>query len=232
MYPSHVADPTIWMGWFCRMLDGCTGNSGAVRSISRVSNAFFACFLKLDILYSSIYFILSGGFMVKRYLLIWSILLVSGCSVYSFRSTNLPPEIKTIYIPIFESDLTGEELIVDIKEIITTAVQDEFVSITSLTLADEENADAVFIGRLKSYSRDVSNYDQSENPTDYKITLSIQGEFRNLIAEDVVWQQTDFSRDEYYVVDETKDDLGEQEALDKLVEITARDLVSAATENW
>lgn len=162
--------------------------------------------------------------------LLLSLTLLS-CGVYSFRSTNLPPEIQTIYIPIFESNLSGDDLTIDIREDVTTAVQEEFLRLTRLTLDDEENADAVFIGALNRYTRDVSNFDENENPTEYRITLSLKGEFRNLVADEVIWQSS-LSSFTFYEVDEGQDDLGEGDALNELIEKAARDLVLKATENW
>ncbi|OQY29098.1 MAG: hypothetical protein B6244_05155 [Candidatus Cloacimonetes bacterium 4572_55] len=159
-------------------------------------------------------------------------LLLLHCGVYSFRSGSLPPEIKTVYIPIFESELQGEETNIDIKERITETLQEEFTRTTRLTLADEENSDSIFIGSLRRYTREVANYDESENPIDYKITLIIKCEFTNLVADQVIWQQSGFASFEFYEVDESQDDLGEEEALEQLIDKAARDMVIKATENW
>ena len=169
---------------------------------------------------------------MKKLGLLMMCALVLNCGVYSFRSTNLPSELKTIYIPIFESELRGEEVILDVKEDLTDAVQNEFLRITRLTLADESNADAIFLGTVKRYAKEVSNYDENENPIEYKIALTIQAEFRNRITDDVIWQQTNFMTYEYFAVQSSREDLGEQDALMGLIQKAARDLVSKATENW
>ena len=52
------------------------------------------------------------------------------------------------------------------------------------------------------------------------------------LTDEVIWQQNAFSRDAYFEVDEGQDDLGEAEALESLIEQIARDVVTAAAENW
>ena len=161
-----------------------------------------------------------------------SIVFILNCGVYSFRATNLPPELKRIYIPIVDSQLTGDELAIDVRELFTTALQDQFTRLTRLTLADENNADAVFNGKLTRYSREVDDYDSNEDPIRYKITLVISGELKNLISDETIWQNQSFSSFDYFELDKSKEDLGEQEAVNLLIEKLAKDVVTRSTENW
>ncbi len=172
------------------------------------------------------------GVYFTGWLLILTDLLLSGCGAYAFRVTNLPSEIKTVFVPIFESELRNESLRLDLKNDMTTAVRDEFGRITRLTPADEEKADSIFKGVLKRYERQVSNYDESENPTEYRITLTLQGEFRNRLTDEILWQQAAFSAFVFFPADNAKEDLGEQDAVNQLIQKAARDLVSGAVENW
>lgn len=172
---------------------------------------------------------------INRILTVMVCLLMTisfSCGYYSFRATNLPPELHTVYVPIFESTLSAEELAIDIKEDVTNEVQAQFQQLTRLTLADEADADAVFLGKLIRYTREIDEYDENENPTRYRISLSVAGEFRNLVNDEVIWQQASFQSYDYFEVDEGQTDLGESAALTGLIEKLARNLVTQATENW
>jgi hypothetical protein len=71
--------------------------------------------------------------------------LVAGCAAYHVGNASLfPPDIHTVYVPMFESDSFRKNL----GEMLTEAVAKEIESRTPFKVVGTPNADSVLTGRI------------------------------------------------------------------------------------
>jgi hypothetical protein len=73
--------------------------------------------------------------------------MVAGCACYHFGTASLyPPDIHTVYVPMFESDSLRR----DLGEQLTEAVCKEIEKRTPFKVVGTPNADSVLTGRIKT----------------------------------------------------------------------------------
>jgi hypothetical protein len=100
--------------------------------------------------------------------------LVCGCAGYRMGTASLyPPDIRTVYVPMFESDSFRRNL----GERLTEAVVNEIESKTPYKVVNSPNADSILTGRLTNETKRVL----VEGPT--REARELQMDFR----VDVTW---------------------------------------------
>jgi len=79
-----------------------------------------------------------------------SCLLLGGCAGYRMGTATLyPPDIHTVYVPMFESDSFRRNL----GERLTEAVVKEIESKTTFKVVNSPNADSILTGRLTNETK-------------------------------------------------------------------------------
>jgi hypothetical protein len=90
----------------------------------------------------------------RRILFGWLLLplLLCGCTAYQIGSQTLyPPEIQTVYVPVFQSNSFRRNL----GERLTEAVVKEVESKTPYKVVNDPNADSVLTGRIVEEHKSV-----------------------------------------------------------------------------
>lgn len=98
-------------------------------------------------------------------------LLLAGCATYHVGNATLyPPHIRTVYVPIFESDsyrrFLGEQL--------TEAVMKEIEAKSPYKVVGTPNADSVLSGRIISETKRVLVEDPFDNPREVEVALQVE----------------------------------------------------------
>ncbi len=160
-------------------------------------------------------------------------LTVSGCGYTLVGQGNLPEHIKTIAIPVFKNNTLEE----GVEEVITNAVIEEFVSGGKLRLVSESKADAVLTGIIKTYkNKEAVTYDDQNNVSSYKLTVTVDIELRDLIEDTIIWETEALSENADYRggndVGPTEEKDNENEALRELAEELAGKIRTLATEGF
>jgi hypothetical protein len=146
--------------------------------------------------------------------------LLLRCGAYSFSGASLPPHLKTVAIPLFENR-TPE---FGIDQLLTDAVIEAVTRDNTLKIAEPAAADCLLRCTLNRIEDRAGQYDQNEEATTFRITLSVQATFEDQEKRVVIWQSP-FSAFGNY--SENRDE-GIAEAVDKLkVEI-----VNRMVSNW
>jgi outer membrane lipopolysaccharide assembly protein LptE/RlpB len=110
------------------------------------------------------------------------VVLLAGCG-YSM-SGNLPPEIKTVAVPVFRN----RTFLPGIENTLTSAVARAFANSGRLRLTSMEEADSVFEAEVLSYLLQETAFTVSENVTDYRVLVTLNVVFRDRRANRVLWQ--------------------------------------------
>lgn len=151
--------------------------------------------------------------------------VVAACG-YSFRSP-VPAHLQTVYVPTFQNETREFQL----TQQVTERVIGEFLNESRLRLvADEEDADLLVVGIVKSYDEEALSYDpgQAANPDVFsrRVLLTLDVRLEDQVREETMWENAslrewgEFSEER----GETRED-GIQRAVDKVAEELLRHVV-------
>ncbi len=94
-----------------------------------------------------------------------------GCATYRFGADSLyPPDIQTIYVPIFESDSFRRNL----AELVTEAVCKEIEKVTPYKVVGSPDADSVLTAKITSDTKRVLIEDAFDQPRENEINMAIE----------------------------------------------------------
>ena len=135
---------------------------------------------------------------LSRAVLCCLIISMTGCGyALSGRGGFLPDYVETIGIPMFENNTNA----FDVEQLITAQVRQEFIGRGSYRVVPETTGvDAVLNGTLKNIRIEPASFTGDQQVSRYVFTLTAEIEFRDMVADNVLWQnQALVFRDEYDV---------------------------------
>jgi hypothetical protein len=148
------------------------------------------------------------------------------------RGERLPPDIKTIAVPIF----TNQSSTFRIEQRLAAAVTREFLERTKFQVTtNPAGADAILKGAVKEVTRGVITYDLTTGrASSLQIQVLADVKLLDLHSNKVVYANPNFVFREEYQVSQTTSGLFEEDqaALDRLSRDVARTLVTDLLENF
>ena len=162
-----------------------------------------------------------------------SILLAVACGYQvAGTATRLPPDIKTIAIPVFTNKSTRFR----IEQRVSAAVTREFIERTRFRVTpDPEGADAELKGTIDSVHSGVLTYDPNTGrATTFQIQVTADVELIDLHTKKVVFSNPHYLFREQYQVSQSAPALFEESepALNRLSSDFAHTLVTDIIENF
>jgi len=151
--------------------------------VSTPHSSVFACLVRLRrrafyiaIQILTFYEIIKNIFHIKSCFILFMIIFLGGCG-YQFqgRGTNLPPEIRSVAVPIFANRTfhTG------IESEVTRALAEKFISARRLNVVEQNSADALLTGIVKSFvTTSVAVTGDTQITTGYRATLTVEITFK------------------------------------------------------
>jgi hypothetical protein len=95
----------------------------------------------------------------------------AGCATYRFGAASLyPPDIQTVYVPVFESDSFRRNY----GELVTEAVVKEIERVTPYKVVGTPDADSVLTAKITSDTKRVLIEDAFDQPRETEINLAIE----------------------------------------------------------
>lgn len=148
-----------------------------------------------------------------RSLALWALVLavaavLGGCG-YALvgRGTNIPEDIREVYLTPFENRTQRQQL----DQYVTEAIADELVTRRRFGVVGERStADADLSGVVNAFGLTPITFDDQGRATEYEISLTAQVLFRRIPGDEVVWRADNYVFRETYEVD-----LGEGGFLDR-----------------
>lgn len=176
---------------------------------------------------------LLGSVAAVRLLLLMTaavVLLTASCGPYTF-TPNLPGYIKTVAIPLFKNPRTFKY---GAERVITDAVIDEFIADGTLDVVDEYDADSKLIGEIVSYKKEALSYDVHELVQEYNLAVVVSITFQDARSSEVIWQEKSmYESVSYFTVETGKGPAEtEDEALERLAEELANEIVNRTMQGW
>jgi Lipopolysaccharide-assembly len=96
---------------------------------------------------------------------------ICGCAAYRFGSASLyPPDIQTVYVPVFESDSFRRNL----AEFLTEAIVKEIELKTPYKVVGTPQADSVLSGKITTDTKRVIVEDRYDYPRETQVNLSVE----------------------------------------------------------
>ncbi len=94
-----------------------------------------------------------------------------GCAAYRFGAASLyPPDIQTVYVPMFESNSFRRNL----SELLTEAVCKEIELRTPYKVVGTPQADSVLTGKLMGDTKRVIIEDKFDQPRETEVNMVVQ----------------------------------------------------------
>jgi outer membrane lipopolysaccharide assembly protein LptE/RlpB len=114
------------------------------------------------------------------------------------RASNLPPDIKKVYIKPIENKTARQQ----VDQILTTAIAAEMVKRQRFSLtSSREGADAELSGAVINFGATPVTFDQSGRATSYEIAMTASIVFKRIATDKIIWQNKAYTYKESYAVD-------------------------------
>ena len=147
------------------------------------------------------------------------------------RGTNIPEDVRSVYLAPFENSTPRQQL----DQFVTEAIADELVTRRRFTLVgDPGDSDAVLSGTVVTFGLTPITFDDQGRATEYEISVTARVAFLRTGTEEVLWRNDHYLFRETYEVDTGEGgflDLEEQ-AIRDAVERFAETMVSDLLEGF
>ncbi|MBD3257243.1 hypothetical protein GF377_02330 [candidate division GN15 bacterium] len=147
---------------------------------------------------------------------------LGGCGVYTLNPRG-QSTVSTMYVAPFDNETAEYGLADRLTEIII----DAFIADGSIRVVAESEAEAVLLGTLTNYERQVQKYDQNDQVETYKIVMDFDIVLRNAEDQSDIWKENLRQEGLYDAVEETEED-GQRRAGGWLVEA----VLNRTTKSW
>ena len=87
-----------------------------------------------------------------------------------------------------------------IEKEITQAVIDKFIADNHLRVVDERSANSVLRGRVVAYKNTVFGFTGSNRAQEYRVTLTVDVTFKDLVKNREVWKDAEITKYANYYV--------------------------------
>ncbi len=161
-----------------------------------------------------------------------SLLVLSGCG-YALvgRGSNLPPDIKNVYIRPLENRTPRSQ----VEQALTRAIAEEMVQRQRFAVVGgPEGADAELSGAVVGFGVTPVTFDPSGRATAYEISLTAQIAFKRMGQDQPIWSNDRYTFRETYPIEASSinyNDL-EDEAIENAAERFAETMVSDLFEGF
>lgn len=165
-------------------------------------------------------------------LFILTSLCFSGCG-YT-RKNVLPQDIKTIYVRTVINKVPLEEVFAyhpGLEMQITKAVIRRFNKDGNLRIVPEAEADAVLEAELLRFEQEGLRFSSLEQVEEFRLFIVLSLRLKNAKNNELIWEEPSFSGDAEYFVTDVRS-IGREEAVHRVIERLARNVVDRVVEDW
>jgi len=126
-------------------------------------------------------------------------------------------------VPVFSNETVEFGLGEELTDKITRAL----VSDNTLKVVGQDQADAIFSGKVISYKRSSETYNKQDQVQEYRVTVAVQIKFARPAGE-VIWEEANLSSYGLFSAEDETEEDGKEKALEKLAEI----IVNRTVRDW
>ena len=159
--------------------------------------------------------------------LLATLVLFSGCGVYSASSGRVDENIKRVAVQYLENLTAEPNLGVDLSDDIIFALQVD----NTLKVVDEADADSIISGRVVRYTlREVATT-QELTVNEYQVQIAVVLTFSIRATGEKIFDKRRFTGIGNYVLNDTEG-TSEDTARNEAVEEIVRDILAQVVEDW
>lgn len=162
------------------------------------------------------------------YLFALILVVISHCGYYSFSGSSLPPNIRTIAIPMFENRTTE----FGVREDITDALIYEFTQDNSLKVVDQRSADSIIEGTISTIREQAGAYNQQEQVKEIRIYVTVQAKFEDLKNKKVMWEEQISQWGTYSPDSPSGENSTRQDAIREAIDKIVTDIFNKTISGW
>ncbi|MBU1652789.1 hypothetical protein KKA00_11245 [bacterium] len=163
--------------------------------------------------------------------LMFVLMTICGCFKYSFTGKGGPGHISSVAIPLFENSTAEYGIVEDLTDELILTFQND----NTLKIADESSADAVLWGKLTRvedvpYTYEGEGEAANFSVGEYKLTLTVEIEYYDLVKEETLWKQQVQGWGTYNYVSGSQEErvVGFSDAIEKLTQ----DILNLTVSGW
>lgn len=153
-------------------------------------------------------------------------LIVAGCS-YSFTGSSIPPDMKTIAIPVFD-DISGYTE-AGLRENLTNLLIQKFIQDNSLQVVDRKYSDTILEGIILSVRDEPFVIAGNEQVNSRRVLIQAKVKFIDQRSKKQYWERS-FSQYADYSPDGGT--FAKQQAIQKAIENLTEDILISTVSDW
>jgi len=153
------------------------------------------------------------------------LVIFSGC--YSFNGASVPPNLKTLSIPLFDDQSGSGQP--NLREQLTQKLKDSFIKDNNFQLTDGKSADALLEGAITSMPNEPAVLVKGETVSNYRLTINVRVTFRDQKLKKQMWQK-EFSRYADYQIGQGPS--AKQAAITAVLDQLTDDIVLETVSGW
>lgn len=167
-----------------------------------------------------------AGWRTKLAWALLGVLAAGGCGVYGTTPGRVRPGLETVAVPYFEN--RSEEPEVEVA--LTEAVIGGLIADRTLEVVEENEADALVIGTIRSYTFREAFFGSDRQAEEYKITVSVEVSLVERGTNDVIAGPQVIRGEGAYLV--TEGVQGEDAARASAAEQIVQGILNLVIEEW
>lgn len=155
-------------------------------------------------------------------------LTAGGCGYYS-TSSRTAKDIKSIAVPFFINQTTQPDLEITVTE----QIIDNLVADNTLSVRDEDYADAVLNGEIIEFVNVPFSFNNELNAQEYNVVVKVKVSLFNRRKNEPIWSDMIISGDGSYFVDavDEPEKTFDGAVAESIREITER-ILNLTTQDW
>lgn len=156
----------------------------------------------------------------------------AGCG-YT-QKAKLPNNIKTLAVPTFLNEIPARKIYTyepGLETKITNAVRDRIIFDGNARLVNEDEADALIVGKLIRFDQEPLGFDNLERVDRFRLIVTTDLKLIDRRTQEVLIHEPNFTGDFIYQV-AGRGAVSEQDASQQAITKLARDIVDRIVENW
>lgn len=153
-------------------------------------------------------------------------LILAGCS-YSFTGSSIPPDMKTIAIPVFD-DISGYTE-AGLRENLTNLLIQKFIQDNSLQVVDRKYSDTILEGIILSVRDEPFVIAGNEQVNSRRVLIQARVKFIDQRSKKQYWERS-FSQYADYSPDGGT--FAKQQAIQKAIENLTEDILISTVSDW
>ena len=151
----------------------------------------------------------------------------AGCGYYSTTSRTAK-DIKSIYVPFFSNETTQPDL--DIQ--VTESIVDDLVDDNTLSVVNEDQADAILQGRIVAFENRPFSFDLELNAQEYRVLVRVVASLYKRRTNEPIWENKTITGVSTYFVEPVEGENDFDTAVDIAVFTISERILSLTVQDW